>query len=73
MPLYRKQFTAQWVFIRMVGAAVSILERNKEFERAVKMLKALLAQDLCPHSRGRWWERHAWTIQNGGVFLNKCF
>lgn len=47
----------------MAAAAVPVLERAKEYEQAIELLRALLAQTMyCPHSRGSWWDRCAFKL-----------
>ncbi len=63
LPLHLRRFTAAWLFTKMCSQGVDLLQRNKEYVEAVKLLHQLLGQsEFCPNHRGRWWERLALNL-----------
>eukprot|EP00794_Sanderia_malayensis_P009457 gene9457-10445_t len=52
------RFSAEWVYTRVCGKCVEVLEKNGKYGAAVDLLKSLLSQNVyCTSSRGFFWER----------------
>jgi hypothetical protein len=63
LPVHLRRFTAPWLFTKICSRGVELLQRNKQYNEAVQLLRQLLAQDtFCTHHRGRWWERLALNL-----------
>eukprot|EP00898_Chlorokybus_atmophyticus_P003204 jgi/Chlat1/3885/Chrsp26S00304 len=58
------RFTAAWVDALVLTCGVSLLERHKQFDRAIELLQALLREQWCPSKRGHWWERLCIDLQH---------
>ncbi|CAM9218865.1 unnamed protein product [Scytosiphon promiscuus] len=57
VPEFLLQLEAGWVLASAVWEGVALLERARDYERAVELLTQLLATRYTPHRRGRWWDR----------------
>ena len=63
LPVHLRRFTALWLFTKMCSRGVELLQRNKNYDEAVQLLRQLLSQNMfCSHHRGRWWERLALNL-----------
>ncbi len=57
MPHLRR-FSAEWVYVRICGKSVEILEKEGMYREAVSLLRSILSQkEFCVNSRGTYWER----------------
>lgn len=60
LPEFLRCFTAQWTYTRLRSLEVEILQRLKNYKKAVEILQELLSQRMyCTSRRGHWWERLA--------------
>jgi len=57
LPDYLFRFTTTGVYVRILRFHVEILEKLKEYEDAVNLLKTLLKLNVYKHKRGFWWSR----------------
>eukprot|EP01122_Echinamoeba_exundans_P002998 TRINITY_DN1303_c0_g1_i2.p1 TRINITY_DN1303_c0_g1~~TRINITY_DN1303_c0_g1_i2.p1 ORF type:complete len:1138 (-),score=201.50 TRINITY_DN1303_c0_g1_i2:1460-4873(-) len=56
--LFLRRYTAKWLYASVAWIGVSLLERQRNYGRAVEVLRALLAtDDVCLGKRGEWWLR----------------
>ncbi|KAK3254465.1 hypothetical protein CYMTET_36319 [Cymbomonas tetramitiformis] len=60
------RFRAEWVHARLVTHGVSLLEKRREYRRAVAVLRRLLAAPWCPDKRGNWWSRLSLDLEHLG-------
>ncbi|XP_063053132.1 fanconi-associated nuclease 1 [Engraulis encrasicolus] len=64
MPVFLRSFTVGWTYTRIMSRGVEILQRLRQYEEAVVVLRCLLEQQVyCLDSRGRWWDRLALNLQ----------
>lgn len=50
-------YSAGWVYASLGTVAVSLLERQRDYQAAVDLLQLLLGGNACPARRGCWWLR----------------
>nr|XP_039253091.1 fanconi-associated nuclease 1-like isoform X2 [Styela clava] len=63
LPQFLRCFTAQWTYTRLRSLEVEVLQRLKNYKKAVEILEELLDQRMyCVSRRGHWWERLALNI-----------
>lgn len=61
--LFLRRFTAKWLHASIAWIGVSLLERQRNYAKAVEVLKALLAtEDVCLGKRGEWWLRLGYDL-----------
>lgn len=56
-PSFLCKFSALWLYAHGVELAVGILEREKQYTRAIECLLLLLQSHACPERRGKWYLR----------------
>lgn len=60
IPDFLRPFTAFSVYTRILNQGVELLQRRKDYQGAVSLLRKLLGQRVyCVDYRGHWWERLA--------------
>lgn len=60
LPMYLRNQTAGHVFTRCLNHLVTVLEQQKNHEKAVEVLRLIYLQDVyCQYYRGKWLERLA--------------
>jgi hypothetical protein len=62
--LFLRRFTAGWIHAAMVHVGVSLHERLRDYQTAIKYLELLLALPYVPHKRGHWWNRLALNLEH---------
>lgn len=63
LPEFLRSFSAQWVYTRLRSLEVEVLQRLKNYSKAVDILRELLNQKVyCQSRRGHWWERLALNV-----------
>jgi hypothetical protein len=61
--LFLRRYTAKWLYASIAWIGVSLLERQRNYTRAVEVLRALLAtDDVCLGKRGEWWLRLSFDL-----------
>eukprot|EP00250_Pteridium_aquilinum_P006904 c16733_g1_i1 orf=226-3453(-) len=60
------RFSAAWVFATVITLGVSVLERERRYAEAIKLLKQLLNQSCCPGRRGYWTVRLSMDLEHLG-------
>lgn len=55
---FLRRFTSRWIHASIAWVGVGLLEKERNYTRAVQVLRALLAtSDVCLGKRGEWWLR----------------
>jgi len=63
-PLFFARFCAGWVFASLGTVAISLLEKQKRWGKAVDLLRLLLGGNACVGRRGDWWTRLAINLEH---------
>ncbi|EFA78392.1 myotubularin related protein 15 [Heterostelium album PN500] len=51
------RFTPGWVYTRVLTSGIALLEKLKEYDKAIFHLMVLTEVPFCPGKRGHWWQR----------------
>ncbi|XP_077988442.1 fanconi-associated nuclease 1-like [Glandiceps talaboti] len=63
LPMFLRCYTTSWIYTRILGLGVEILQKLRRYGEAVEKLRELLNQDTyCVRARGRWWDRLALNL-----------
>lgn len=63
LPEYLRCFTAGWVYTHIRYQGVELRQKQRRYEDAVELLRAVLGQGVyCPDRRGGWWDRLALNL-----------
>ena len=63
LPIHLRRFTCTWLYTKMCSKGVELLQRDRQYQEAVIILRRLLGQnEFCVSRRGWWWERLALNL-----------
>lgn len=66
LPSFFSRFSASWVYSKILTLGVSVYERDRRYEDAVKILKTLLSTVACDRRRGYWALRLSIDLEHMG-------
>ncbi|XP_062521546.1 fanconi-associated nuclease 1-like isoform X2 [Corticium candelabrum] len=63
LPDFLLRFSPGWIYTRIMGLAVEMLQKLRDYKGAVELLEQLLEQKaFCGGKRGYWWDRLALNL-----------
>ncbi|CAL5051309.1 unnamed protein product [Urochloa decumbens] len=65
-PLFFSRFSASWVYSKILTLGVSVYERDRRYEDAIRILKMLLSKITCDRRRGYWTLRLSVDLEHMG-------
>ncbi|KAF8733066.1 hypothetical protein HU200_015427 [Digitaria exilis] len=65
-PLFFSRFSASWVYSKILTLGVSVYERDRRYEDAIRILKILLSEVTCDIRRGYWTLRLSVDLEHMG-------
>ncbi|PWZ06851.1 Fanconi-associated nuclease 1 [Zea mays] len=66
LPSFFSRFSASWVYSKILTLGVSVYERDRRYEDAVRILKTLLSTVACDRRRGYWALRLSIDLEHMG-------
>ncbi|XP_062233498.1 fanconi-associated nuclease 1 homolog isoform X2 [Phragmites australis] len=66
LPSFFSRFSASWVYSKILTLGVSVYERDRRYEDAIRILKRLLSKVACDRRRGYWSLRLSVDLEHMG-------